>query len=406
MTGDRGPGPTGPADPFALAGRAVGAIGSTLDDRRTAVECARFLVGELCEAAAVDLFPQDEVRRAEHGGPLRPAAAEGRHDLLASLHGVPRADVLVRALDAGRPITASLAARAGGVVAALSVPLLARGRVYGAVLAVRTDRAFADDEAAAVHYVARLTAAHLHHALDHHRLHGAAQHLQQALLAEPGRPHPNVDMATRYLPAGSGALVGGDWFEAVRLHYGRTLLVIGDVMGHGLDAAVDMNAYRSMLRYVASTDLPPHRILSRMDTVMSEEHNRRPATCLLALLDPSRGTVALAGAGHLPPALFHPDGTGALVDLPVGPPLGTGLAEYDMTTLTVRPDDTLVMFTDGLVERRGEDIDTSLDRLARLQLSSGQGVTGVLDEILLRLDAGAADDDVAVVTARLRGRPA
>ncbi|MFJ1967715.1 PP2C family protein-serine/threonine phosphatase [Streptomyces sp. NPDC087903] len=395
MNSDRLLEPTVPADPFVLAQRAVAAIGSTPDDRRTAVECARFLVGELCEAAAVDLFAQDEVRRA-HRGPLRPAAAEGRRELLAGLHGVPRTEVLVRALDAGRPITASLAAHSSGTVAALSVPLLVRGRVYGAVLAVRADRPFDDEEAAAVHYVARLTAAHLH---------DSAQHPQGVPLAEPGRPHPTVETATRYLPAGRGALVGGDWFEAVRLHHGRTLLVVGDVMGHGLDAAVDMNAYRSMLRYVAATDVPPHRILSRTDTVMSEENNRRPATCLLALLDPARGTVALSGAGHLPPALFHRDGTGGLVAVPVGPPLGTGLAAYDMTTLTVRPDDTLVMFTDGLVERRGEDIDTSLARLARLHLSPGGSVTGVLDEILLRLDAGAADDDVAVVTARLRRGP-
>jgi serine phosphatase RsbU (regulator of sigma subunit) len=211
-------------------------------------------------------------------------------------------------------------------------------------------------------------------------------------------------MATRYLPAGSGTLVGGDWFEAVRLHYGRTLLVIGDVMGHGLDAAVDMNAYRSMLRYVASTDLPPHRILRQMDTAMSEEHNRRPATCLLALLDPARGTAAFASAGHLSPAVFHRDGAGELIPVPVGPPLGTGLADYEMTTLTLTPEDTLVMFTDGLVERRGEDIDVSLSRLARLRLQPGQGVSRLLDDIVLRLHVQEAEDDVAAIAARLRPR--
>lgn len=104
--------------------------------------------------------------------------------------------------------------------------------------------------------------------------------------------------------------MGGDWFETVRLHFGRTLLVVGDVMGHGLDAAVDMNAYRSMLRYVASTDLPPHRVLRRLDAAVSEDSARRPATALLVQVDPARGTATLASAGHLPPVVFAGDGTG------------------------------------------------------------------------------------------------
>ncbi len=393
----------GSTDRFALAERAVSAIGSTLDERRTAAECARFLVGGLCDAAAVDLFAQDEARPAPHGM-LHPMAAEGRKELLDSLRTAPREDVMVRALDAGHPITTSFTTNDHGVLAALSVPLTAWGKAYGALLAVRAGRTFTDAEAAAVHYAARLTAAHLHHAVEHHRLRTTALNLQQVLLTEPSRPHPNVEMATRYLPAGSGTLVGGDWFEAVRLHYGRTLLVIGDVMGHGLDAAVDMNAYRSMLRYVASTDLPPHRILRQMDTAMSEEHNRRPATCLLALLDPDRGTAAFSSAGHLSPAVFHRDGAGELIPVPVGPPLGTGLADYEMTTLTLTPEDTLVMFTDGLVERRGEDIDVSLARLARLRLHPGQGVSRLLDDIVLRLHVQEAEDDVAAIAARLRPR--
>ncbi|MFJ6084901.1 PP2C family protein-serine/threonine phosphatase [Streptomyces sp. NPDC092369] len=417
LDGDRMAGPAaGEADRFALAQRAVGVIGTTLDERRTAAECAGFLVEELCDAAAVDLFPvefgepfadkpaRDEYRWADRGA-LRAVASAGRRALLDNLQHVPRGDILVRALDAGRPITASFTPDDQEPVAALSVPLLAWERAYGVLLAVRTGTAFDDDEAAAIHYTARLTAAHLHHAAENRRLRDTAFNLQEVLLAEPSRPHPNLDMATRYLPTGSNAVVGGDWFETVRLHYGRTLLVIGDVMGHGLDAAVDMNAYRSMLRYVASTDLPPHRILRQMDAAMSKDGNRRPATCLLALVDPARGTAAFATAGHLPPAVFHRDGTGELITLPVGPPLGTGFADYETKSLALAHDDTLVMFTDGLVERRGEDIDASLSRLAHLRLCPDQDVNAVLDEILTHLDAERADDDVAVITARLHPRP-
>ncbi|WP_308299060.1 PP2C family protein-serine/threonine phosphatase [Streptomyces sp. GESEQ-35] len=395
---------TASADRFALAERAVAAIGTTLDERKTGAELAAFLAEVLCDAAAVDLFPQDREPDAPPGS-LRPVAAAGRRDLLDDLRRTPRGDVLVRALDEGRPLTASFTRAGGNRLAALSVPLLAWDRVFGVVLAVRTDRVFTDDEAAVAHYAARLAAAHLHHAAEHHAAQKTVLNLQEVLLLAPSQPHPNLDMATRYLPLGSGALVGGDWYETVRLHYGRTLLVIGDVMGHGLDAAVDMNAYRSMLRYVASTDLPPHRILRQMDTSMSEDSHRRPATCLLALLDPARGTAAFSSAGHLPPAVFHRDGTGELIDLPVGPPLGTGLSDYHSATVPLSTEDTLLMFTDGLVERRDEDIDASLARLAHIHVHPDLDVSHLLDEVLHRLGAEAADDDVAALAARLRHRP-
>ncbi|MFI1568605.1 PP2C family protein-serine/threonine phosphatase [Streptomyces sp. NPDC020490] len=408
----------GLADRFTLEQRAVAAIGTTPDERGTAAECARFLVGELCDAAAVDLLTRQEDPRARRGA-LRAAAAAGRRDLLDGLRHVPRRNILVRALDAGHPITASLSLDGQEPVAALSVPLLAWDRAYGVVLAVRAGRAFDDGEAAAVHYAARLTAAHLHHAAHPHPAtsthpHPAAGHrpprdtappLAAGPPAGPGRPHPRVEVATRFVPAGPGTAVGGDWFETVRLRQGRTLLVVGDVMGHGLDAAVDMNAYRSTLRYAAAAGLPPHRVLRRMDAIAAADAGRRPATCLLALLDPAGRSVALAAAGHLPPAVFHPDGTGELLPLPAGPPLGAGPADHTTTTLPLGTGDTLVMFTDGLVERRGEDIDTSLSRLARLRLHPGLDAGQVLDEVVARLATPRADDDIAVLTARLRPRP-
>ncbi|MDF3301518.1 PP2C family protein-serine/threonine phosphatase [Streptomyces tropicalis] len=391
------------AGPLGRAARAAAAIGTTLDAHRTADELARFLVDEGCDAASVDLADPHEHPR-DPGRRLRPAATAGRDDLLGGLEKILREDVRLRALDAGRAVTVSAPGDDAGPTA-LAVPLHARGQALGVLVAVRAGRPFDDGEAAAVHHAAALAAAHLRHAREHREVSDHVWALQQVLLADPGRPHPNVDLATRYLPAGRGALVGGDWCETVRLHFGRTLLVIGDVMGHGLDAAVDMNAYRSMLRFVASTDLPPHRILRQVDATMSEESGRRPATCLLALLDPARGTAAFAGAGHLPPAVFHRGGTGRLIELPVGPPLGTGLGAYEVTRMPLAPDDTLVLFTDGLVERRGEDIDVSLARLADLRLGPGQDVSALLDDILARLGAEHADDDVAVLAARLRNRP-
>ncbi|MFK0258560.1 PP2C family protein-serine/threonine phosphatase [Streptomyces sp. NPDC090445] len=411
-----------------LAGQAVESVGTSLDEQATCAELALFLCRQLCEAAAVDLLPEPVTTSHTRAGTRSAAgldrvAAVGRTGLLEAAVPQDGPGLSVRAVDDGHPITVSTAAGQPGreavheAVHAVSVPLVGRGRLYGAVLAVRTDTppdgggeggpgggAFTDEETAVVHFAGRLAAVHLRHAREHSATHSTALNLQQALLAEPGRPHPNLDLATRYLPSGTGVLVGGDWFETVRLHYGRTLLVIGDVMGHGLDAAVDMNAYRSMLRYVASTDLPPHRVLRQLDAAVSEEGTRRPATCLLVRIDPARGSAAFSSAGHLPPALFGPDGTGTLIDVPVGPPLGTGLGGYELTTRTVTPEETLLLFTDGLVERRGEDIDVSLARLAGLRLPPGTGVQQTLDQVLLALDAGHAEDDVAALAARIRPR--
>jgi serine phosphatase RsbU (regulator of sigma subunit) len=114
----------------------------------------------------------------------------------------------------------------------------------------------------------------------------------------------------------------------------------------------------------------------------------------------------MVSAGHLPPVLFGADGTGSLLELPVGPPLGTGVGGYEPTTRRLTPDETLVMYTDGLVERRKEDIDVSLARLAGLRLPPRSTVDSALDHVLARLDAPRAEDDVAALAARLHPRTA
>ncbi len=352
-------------------------IGTTLDERTTCGELARFVCPWLCDAAAVELFAEDAPAKHPPAAetPPRRCATTGQVHLLESETAVP-------------------------------VSLVAHGRIYGVLLTVRAGDPLTDHETATVQYAARLAAVHLGHARRHAAAQRTALNLQRALLSEPGRPHPNLELATRYLPTGSSTLVGGDWYETVRLHYGRTLLVMGDVMGHGIDAAVDMNAYRSMLRYVASTDLPPHRVLRQLDAAVSEDGVRRPATCLLVRADPARGIATFSSAGHLPPVVFTSEGTADVLHVPVGPPLGTGLGGYEPVTRRLTPEETLLMFTDGLVERRGEDIDESLSRLAGLRMPAGAGVDEILDEVLTRLDAYHAEDDVAVLAARFRYRPA
>ncbi|MEV7547661.1 PP2C family protein-serine/threonine phosphatase, partial [Streptomyces sp. NPDC089915] len=294
----------------------------------------------------------------------------------------------------------------GAPVHGLSAALTRHGTSYGTLLAVRTGAAFTDQEAAALHFAARLAAVHIGHARRLAATERVALNLQRALVSDPGRPHPNLLVAGRYLPVGPSALVGGDWFETVRLHFGRTLLVVGDVMGHGLDAAVDMNAYRSTLREVAATELAPHRVLRQLDALVAGDAARRPATCLLVRVDPARGTALFASAGHLPPAVFAADGAGRLLDVPVGPPLGTGLGGYESAAHPFTDEEVLVLYTDGLVERRGEDIDASLARLTALRLPPGASAGEAVDAVVAGLDARHAEDDVAVLAARVRSRPA
>ncbi|MER6031255.1 SpoIIE family protein phosphatase [Streptomyces sp. NPDC001851] len=373
---------------------ALAGIGTTLDEATTCAELTRVAVRLAGGTAAVMRLTGQAVSGYE--------AVTGDADALpdAGWAAAVAREAAVPALGA-QPEPWREHTGGAGTATALCAPLISGDDAYGVLVWARSGpppphRA----EAELLSLLAERAASHIRHARDYASVNRTAGDLQRALLSEPGRPHPNLDIALRYLPAGGGVLVGGDWCETVRLHFGRTLLVVGDVMGHGLEAAVDMNVYRSSLRYIASADLPPHRVLRQMDDIASREAELRPATCLLARVDPGRRQVTLASAGHLPPALITCDGEASIVPVPVGPPLGTGLGGYESTTQRLEPGQTLVLFTDGLVERRGEDIDRSLARLSAVRFPVGGPLDDVLDTILGQLDARHAEDDVAALAAR------
>ncbi|MEU9451383.1 PP2C family protein-serine/threonine phosphatase [Streptomyces sp. NPDC048277] len=382
-----------PSAPFRSLRTAAAGIGTTLDESTTCTELTRAAVRLAGGGAAVMRRDGDTVSGYE--------SITGDADLLPDAGWATAV-----ARDAGTPaadhwadpwLSHPVVRRARP---ALCLPLTSGSDQYGVLVCAREGIAFARAEAELLALLAERAASHIRHAREYEQVNRTAGDLQRALLAEPGRPHPNLDVAIRYLPAGGRVLVGGDWCETVRLHFGRTLLVVGDVMGHGLEAAVDMNAYRSSLRYIASSELPPHRVLRQLDDIAATEADRRPATCLLVRVDPSRGQVTLASAGHLPPALIAQDGRTSLLPIPVGPPLGTGFGGYEPATHQLEPGQSLILFTDGLVEHRGEDIDRSLQRLADLYFSPAVGVDALLESILTRLDARNAEDDVAVLAAR------
>ncbi|WP_329571665.1 SpoIIE family protein phosphatase [Kitasatospora sp. NBC_01266] len=403
---------------LTLLKTAADRIGSTLDADTTCAELARFAVdSKIAGFAAVDLLP------GSHSGAVTGRIRLHRAALAATPALLPRLAALAqpgesirheedspaaRCLAAGRPVTGRVPAELAtgdDTEQLLAVPLSARGRTVGVLSLARPGASapgFAGAGLVLIEDLCGHAALSIDNALRYTSSQGVALDLQRALLAEPATPHPNLQLATRYLPSGSSSVVGGDWYEAVRLPFGRTLLVIGDVMGHGVEAAVDMSTYRSMLRYTASTDLPPHRILRQLDALISENDTARPATCLLALADPNRRRWTFASAGHLPPALITPGQPTELVQLPTGPPLGSGLADYEQITRPLLPAQVLLLYTDGLVERRHEDIDVSLARLAELPLRAGADLEDLLDTVLHRLAAGPAQDDTALLAARAR----
>ncbi|MBZ9644335.1 PP2C family protein-serine/threonine phosphatase [Streptomyces sp. PSKA30] len=384
----------GGTSPLSVLRSSAARIGTTLDEDTTCAELTQEVAGQVGAAVAVLRV------RGEAGSKYE--AVSGNPAVLPDARW---AEAVARKA-AGLGESGTVQAASGGPQPALCVPLAVNQHRYGVLVCAREGAPFTRAEADLVTFLAERAASSIRHAREHDAVSGIVGKLQRALLAEPGRPHPNLDVAIRYLPVGQRALVGGDWCETVRLHFGRTLLVVGDVMGHGLEAAVDMAAYRSSLRYIASADLPPHRVLRQLDDIASKEPDRRPATCLIARVDPVRGLVTLASAGHLPPAVIDGQGRASLLPVPVGPPLGTGLGGYEPATYPLNPSQALMLFTDGLVERRGEDIDQSLHRLAGLSFSAAVGVEDVLDTVLARLDATDAEDDVAVLAARLQRRSA
>ncbi len=438
-----------PSDGEALAQRRLATltaagelIGTTLDTDTTCAELARFTVPGLADLTTVDILPPGvpEHRLGMPLGTLRllraaVAARPELHQQLATLAHPGESvrhregSLVARSLVAGKPLLLDLAAidegaegaaaisdpatmevyRAAGIASVLAVPLAARGHLVGALTLARAPQTsgegYSDEDIALIEDLAGRAALSIDNARRYMRSQGIALELQRALLAEPANPHPNMEIACRYLPSGSSSVVGGDWYESVRLPFGRTLLVIGDVMGHGVEAAVDMSTYRSMLRYVAAMDLPPHRILRQLDAMISENDAARPATCLLALVDPSRDRVTFASAGHLPPALVSPDGVTELVPVPSGPPLGTGVGGYQQLVLGLTPGAVLLLYTDGLVERRHEDIDVSLERLAALPLPAAGDLDDLLDAALHSSTPSEAEDDIAVLAARVRPRP-
>ncbi|ORT54754.1 SpoIIE family protein phosphatase [Streptomyces sp. CB03238] len=302
---------------------------------------------------------------------------------LTELGLLPLMDQVLRS---GKPRTVkSRRTQAGGSYTVTCLPVDTRGTAESGVLVHAAD---VTDHAEAAE---RLRASERRHR-------ETAVTLQRSLLPQELEQPDDLRVAATYQPGGTDAAVGGDWYDVITLGAGRTALVIGDVMGRGVRAAAVMGQLRTAVRAYARLDLPPHEVLQLLDGLAAEIDASQIATCVYAVHDPNEGRLVYASAGHLPILVRDEDGTVRRAAEPTGPPLGTGGWLHTSGTIALPPGSTAVLYTDGLVERRREDIDEGVAALERA-LAGATGTPQVVCDRLLRSLGVTAehDDDVAVL---------
>ncbi|MEU6931483.1 SpoIIE family protein phosphatase [Streptomyces sp. NPDC046374] len=461
---------------LALLNEAGTRIGNSLDLEATARELLGVAVPGFCDLAAVDLYQGlltgEEAPPGRMGGShdvgYGAGSAELRRVAVASAVsdsrvqvGRPRAagdDAAARATGADREVccddgpielgsvhrypfnspcadalrTGRLSTVPGAdgslVQSTLVVPMVAHDTVVGLVQFSRAkgSEPFGErDRALAVELAAR-AAVCIDNARLYRREHERALILQRSLLP-PGDPEAaGLDIACRYLPGADATEVGGDWFDVIQLPGHRTALVVGDVMGRGLRAAVAMGELRTAVRTLAQLDLEPAEVLSHLDEIArglgapggaqqsARAHKARGpelsevylATCVYAVYDPVTRRCTFANAGHLPPVLVEPGEEALLLDVPPGMPLGVGGEPFEEVEVELPEGALLALYTDGLVESRDHPLDEGLSAFRSALSNPGRPLEDVCDQVLSALETRHGEDDIALLMARIQGLPA
>ncbi|KUN88628.1 ATP-binding SpoIIE family protein phosphatase [Streptomyces griseoruber] len=421
-----------------------GRIGTSLDLSRTIIEVSKAVVPRFTDVAGTYLreqvvagegFPDGvpDTRTLWHRVAVEHTDEPGRWDDVVPVGEAmpfPAHTPFFQCMTTGQPVLVPrISEQMGHAIAAqfekrdirplitgrsmLVVPLKARNVVLGFMVLLR------HPERTEFNDMDRVTGAELAAraglVLDNARMYtyqeSVAETLQDSMLPHIPPRMAGCDIATRYLPGTLLGRVGGDWFDSVKLPGARTALVVGDVMGHGLNSAAMMGQLRTAVQTMAALDLPPARLLRNLDDLAQRLGDTYLATCLYAVYDPIAGELHLANAGHIPPVLVRAaDGRTELLDLPTGAPIGVGGVPFESVTVRVDPGDRLVMCTDGLVEVRGEDIGVGLAALCESAAHPAASMDDACDTIIRALaatftEAGHGDrkDDVALLMARLNG---
>ncbi|GGJ05998.1 SpoIIE family protein phosphatase [Streptomyces brasiliensis] len=416
---------------LALIADASARIGTTLELDRTARELADVAVPELADVVAVDLLEAVVEGRPSTLGPSEPAmiralAVRAEHATDAIRAADPPGELAEYAPDrlvtecvrTGRPIVvpqvkdddlpriarspeaAVLLGRAG-LRSYLAVPLIARGEVLGALDLKRTcnQAPFDEDDVLLARELAARAAVQIDNARWYQNARNTALTLQRSLLPRHPPVTTGLEVASRYQPAGAASEVGGDWFDVIPLEGDKTALVVGDVMGSGIDAAATMGRLRTATATLAALDLDPAMLLEHLDKITSGL-DQSIATCVYVVHDPHLRQCRIANAGHLPPARVCVGRPAELLDLDTGVPLGVGGVEFSTTTVDLGPGDELVLYTDGLVETRRHSLDERLDDMLALLDDPARPLEEVCDLLLRRLHHPDNHDDVALLIAR------
>lgn len=433
----------------ALLNEASARIGSTLDVAVTTQELADVAVPSFADGATVALLESVLHGREPAPGPPSGSLAlrrtgrrtfpEGRQ-ASASPAGeglLEPSPPAVRCLTTGRSVVESAAdgstletLQAGppggdgagpAPHASLFVPVRARGITLGVAHFTRARRPepFDAEDVSLAEELASRAAVCVDNACRFTRERTAALTLQRSLLPRALAGGTALDVAWRYLPAGAASGVGGDWFDVIPLSGARVAMVVGDVVGHGTNAAATMGRLRTAVRTLADLDLPPEEVLAHLDDlVISLVEQEGPAeagaqepdaatavlgsTCLYAVYDPVTQRCAMARAGHPPPLVVRPGGTAVLPDLPPGPPLGLGALPFESAELDLPEGSLLALYTDGLIQNGNQDVDGALTCLGETLARPGATLEGICEDATRKLLTGSQTDDIALIVSRTR----
>jgi anti-sigma regulatory factor (Ser/Thr protein kinase) len=306
------------------------------------------------------------------------------------------APVIIEDLDRSQIEVVNPLMREKGVRSLLGVPMVVGGNLVGVVhVGMLTMRSFTDADAHLLQAVADRAAL----AVEHDRLfvqYRIAETLQRRLLPEDLPEIPSVGFAARYLPAAEASTVGGDWYDVFRLGDGRVGLAVGDVVGHGISAASLMGELRTALRVYGTEGLGAAEVVSGIARFVAARGMEYMATCAYATLDPERSVIVLANAGHPPPLVVSPGGA-RYIEQAVGPPLGAKRAHtYEETEVTLGPGEILLLYTDGLIERRGRRLSEGTSRLAAAAAAAPLEPELLCADVIREMLANGLDD-VAVL---------
>ncbi|WP_187645786.1 HAD-IA family hydrolase [Streptomyces sp. TRM49041] len=425
-------------------------LGTSLDVSETARELAEVAIGYFSDFAAVDLFEdvlRPDASPARHGKPallraaqssvlercpesaLRPGEPCDYHPLspmaraltadVPSAHWAEDRDVR-RWLGSDPRYAASL--RLHRVHSLITAPLRARGTLLGVVHCMRhrTPDVFDTDDILLTWEITTRAALAVDNARRYARERGTSLALQRSLLPRHHVRLSAADIATRYVPAESGAGVGGDWFDVIPLSGARVGLMVGDVVGHGIEASATMGRLRTAALTLADIDIPPDELLTHLDDLvlrLDEEENtvgeQTPsqhtpvagATCLYSVYDPVSRHCTMARAGHPAPAIVSPDGVVRFPDLPSGPPLGIGGLPFESHVLELPRGSVIALYTNGLPHSGNRDLDDGLRLLGELLTDPAASLESLCDTVLRGFSPAEQEDDAVLLLARTRALP-